>query len=111
MSSTPDTSRTNAGGPQPPFRLLVDWLSNPAAYPERPSSVRLVETHISCVFLTEKFAYKLRKQVRFDFLDFSTVELRRLDCLEVIRLNRRLAADVYLGLVAVRRSVDGKSWV
>jgi aminoglycoside phosphotransferase family enzyme len=82
--------------------LLVDWLSRPEAYPEHPASVRRVETHISCVFLTERFAYKLKKPVRFDFLDFSTVELRRRACEEEIRLNRRLAPEVYLGL-AIRR--------
>ncbi|MCC7085238.1 MAG: AAA family ATPase [Pirellulales bacterium] len=90
---------------------LVDWLSTPDAYPERPASVRLVETHISCVFLTDRFAYKLKKPVRFDFLDFSTIELRRNACEEEVRLNRRLAAEVYLGLAAVRRDAAGNFYL
>lgn len=91
--------------------LLIDWLSTPEAYPDRTASVRRVETHISCVFLTERFAYKLKKPVQFDFLDFSTAELRRRACEEEIRLNRRLAPEVYLGLVAVRRDAAGKFYL
>jgi uncharacterized protein len=91
--------------------LLTDWLSTPAAYSERPAAVRRIETHISCVFLTERFAYKLKKPVRFDFLDFSAVELRRRACEEEIRLNRRLAPEVYLGLVAARRDAAGQFYL
>lgn len=54
---------------------------------------------MSCVFLTDRHAYKLKKPVRYPFLDFSTLEARRRDCDEEIRLNRRLARDVYLGVV------------
>jgi len=63
--------------------------------------VEQVETHISWVFLTQDFAYKLKKPVRFEFLDFSTAELRRQACEDEVRLNRRLAADVYLGVVPI----------
>jgi aminoglycoside phosphotransferase family enzyme len=63
---------------------------------------------MSWVFLTERHAYKLKKPVRYDFLDFSTLKARRLDCNEEIRLNRRLAADVYLDVVALTIDSQGK---
>jgi aminoglycoside phosphotransferase family enzyme/predicted kinase len=87
--------------------LLVQWLLRPQTYPESTASVAVVETHISWVFLTDDFAYKLKKPVKFDFLDFSTAELRRAACEDEVRLNRRLAADVYLGVVAVQRDEYG----
>ena len=87
---------------------LIDWLSTPRAYANHPASVRRIETHISCVFLTDHFAYKLKKPVRFEFVDFSTLALRRQACQEEIRLNRRLAPEVYLGVVALRRDDTGR---
>lgn len=86
---------------------LLDWLGQPAHYPELPGEVHLVETHISWVFLTDRHAYKLKKPVRFDFLDFSTPERRRQACEEEVRLNRRLAGNVYLGVVALVRDRHG----
>lgn len=77
----------------------VRFLERPGAYPGRPERVETVETHMAWVFLTDRFAYKLKKPVRYDYLDFSTVEARRRDGLEEVRLNRRLAAGVYLGIV------------
>lgn len=77
----------------------VAFLGRPDAYPEAPARVEAVETHMSWVFLTDAHAYKLKKPVRYAYLDFSTVEARRLDCAQEVRLNRRLAADVYLGVV------------
>src|SRR5262245_40912364 len=108
MAAAPKPSTSNTPHSELPTpNLLADWLSTPAAYSERPAAVRRVETHISCVFLTDRFAYKLKKPVQFDFLDFSTSQLRRHACEEEIRLNRRLAPDVYLGLVAARRDANG----
>ena len=66
-----------------------------------------VETHMSWVFLTEHFAYKLKKPVRYDFLDFRSLESRRSNSEEEIRLNRRLAPDVYLGVVPLTEEEDG----
>jgi aminoglycoside phosphotransferase family enzyme/predicted kinase len=66
--------------------------------------VTLVETHISWLFLAGRLAFKLKKPVRLPFLDFSTPALRWHFCAEEIRLNRRLCASLYRGLVAVRRS-------
>ncbi len=80
----------------------VAFLRRPDSYPERPKPVEAVETHMSWVFLTDHHAYKLKKPVRYDFLDFSSIEARRLDCQEELRLNRRLAPDVYLGTLPIR---------
>jgi aminoglycoside phosphotransferase family enzyme len=81
----------------------VRFLARPTAYPEAPERVETVETHMAWVFLTDRFAYKLKKPVRYDYLDFSTVEARRRDGLEEVRLNRRLAGGVYLGIVPLTR--------
>ena len=71
------------------------------------SAVRLIETHISWVLLTAAFAYKLKKPVQLSFLDFSTLAARRHFCVEELRLNRRLAASVYLDVVDVCDSPQG----
>jgi uncharacterized protein len=81
-------------------QLVRERLSDAAAYAEGgPVEVR--ETHISVVFLTPTHAWKLLKPVKFDFLDFSTREARYAECWNEVRLNRRLAGDVYLDVVPV----------
>lgn len=77
----------------------------------QPRAVKVVETHISWVFLTDKWALKLKKPVKFDFLDFSTLELRRGACEEEVRLNRRLAGDVYVGVRALELDEEGKLYL
>ena len=66
---------------------------------------RVIETHISWVILAGEFAYKLKKPVNLGFLDFSTLERRHFFCGEELRLNRRLAPDIYLEVVPVAGSV------
>ncbi|MDA8381944.1 MAG: hypothetical protein M0037_02510, partial [Betaproteobacteria bacterium] len=92
--------------PTPTLEAKVAFLKRPEAYPERPAEVQAVETHISWVFLTDDHAYKLKKPVRHAYLDFSTLEARRLDCEAEVRLNRRLAPAVYLGTVALTYSQE-----
>ena len=75
---------------------LVEALSDPAFYPHPVDEVQFLQTHISSVFLTGEFVYKLKKPVNFGFLDFSTVELRKLYCRAEVELNSRLAPSVYL---------------
>lgn len=82
------------------------FLGAPAAYAARPASVETIETHMSFVFLAGARAYKLKKPVRYPFLDFSTIAARERDCREELRLNRRLAPDVYLGLVPLTAEDD-----
>jgi uncharacterized protein len=95
--------------PSPPtLDELKAALARPEAYPEPTTRVEVIETHISVVFLTNGFAYKLKKPVRYDFLDFSTLEKRAAACREELRLNRRLAHDVYLDVVPVVRRADGR---
>lgn len=87
---------------------LIEALSRPAAYPHHPRRVELRETHISWVFLAGKLAYKLKKPVVLDFVDYGTAERRHRMCEEEVRLNRRLAPDIYLGVRGVRL-VDGRA--
>jgi len=85
----------------------VAFLRQPDTYPDRPKRVEVIETHMSWVFLTESLAYKLKKPVRYDFLDFSTLEARHKNCEREVRLNRRLAGHVYLGTVPLTIQGDG----
>jgi aminoglycoside phosphotransferase family enzyme/predicted kinase len=81
---------------------LFAALSNPECYPHPVSGVRVLETHISWVLLTGEYAYKIKKPVYLGFLDFSTLGLRRHYCEEELRLNRRLAPELYVELVEIR---------
>lgn len=67
----------------------------------------LIETHISWILLEKDYAYKIKKPVKFWFLDFSTLEKRRFDCEEEIRLNRRFSPDIYLGTVPITKNAHG----
>jgi aminoglycoside phosphotransferase family enzyme len=89
------------------LREKVSHLSRPESYPEQPAAVEVVQTHMSCVFLTAQHAWTLKKPVRHDFLDFSTLEARHADCEEELRLNRRLAPDVYLEVVPLALTPQG----
>jgi hypothetical protein len=86
---------------------FIDALSHPEAYPDRPSHVSMRQTHISWLFFTDRFVYKVKKPVNFGFLDFTTLQARRFFCEEEVRLNRRLAPAVYLGVVEVKRHDGG----
>ncbi len=66
----------------------------------------IIETHISWLLLTEQYAYKIKKPVNFGFLDFSTLEKRRFCCTEELRLNKRLAAELYLEVVPITGTPD-----
>lgn len=85
---------------------LVKALSDPAFYPHPVDRVRFLQTHISSVFLTGDIAYKLKKPVNFGFLDFSTLELRKIYCRAEVELNSRLAPSVYLEAAPVTREGD-----
>jgi len=80
---------------------LLQRLLTPAAYPHPVTSVTLIETHISWVFLTGDYVYKVKKPVNFGFLDFSSLERRRHFCEEEVRLNRRFAPAFYLDAVPI----------
>ena len=76
----------------------------PEAYEEEPGRIELVQTHISFVFLTRDFAYKVKKAVNLGFLDFTTLERRRFYCEKELKLNRRLCKGMYLKVVAINKS-------
>ena len=82
-------------------RRLVQGLRDPACYPHPVGSISILETHISFIVLTGTFAYKIKKPVDFGFLDFTTLEKRRFFCQEELRLNARLAPQIYLDVVPI----------
>ena len=85
---------------------LVAALRNPACYPHPAEQVEVIETHISYVLLSGAYAYKIKKAVALGFLDFSTLARRRMYCEEELRLNRRLAPELYLAVVAITGAPD-----
>lgn len=86
----------------------VRFLGRPDSYPERPSRVDIIETHYSWIFLTDTHAYKLKKPVRGVGFDFRSVAARRRNAALELRLNRRLAPEIYLGIVPLSLGADGK---
>lgn len=90
---------------------LISALSDPRVWPGVVTEVKVevIETHISSVLLVGNFAYKIKKPLDLGFLDFSTLERRRHFCHEEIRLNRRLAPDIYLDVVPITGSPDAPS--
>ncbi|WP_448044196.1 hypothetical protein [Bradyrhizobium liaoningense] len=85
----------------------VAFLSRPESYSPVPDRLQARETHMSWVFMNGARVYKLKKPVRFPYLDFSTSARRRTACLAEASLNRRLAPDVYLGVVPLTESPSG----
>lgn len=88
----------------PASTALVDWLSRGEPWGERPT---VVETHAALVFLTGSRAFKLKKAVDLGYLDFSTVEKRRVVLARELERNARTAPSLYLRLIPVRRTGDG----
>lgn len=86
---------------------IIAALRQPAAYPDPVGAVEVIQTHISVVFLAGDYAYKLKKPVDFGFLDFTTPQRRLAACQAEVRLNRRLCAHTYLGVVEVRATPQG----
>ncbi len=80
---------------------LFKAMEDPGLYPHPAGPVTVEETHISQVFLTGEFVYKIKKNVNLGFLDFSTLEKRRLFCEKEVALNRRLTRDIYLDVVPI----------
>jgi aminoglycoside phosphotransferase family enzyme/predicted kinase len=91
----------------PDQQPVIDFLHDPRSYGHAAEPFEVRQTHISWVFLAGPYAYKLKKAVSLGFLDYSTPRLRRHFCEEEVRLNRRLAPGIYLGVVSLRER-DGK---
>ena len=99
-------TRGEAGQDQLSMAGKVGFLSSPAAHGGAAVDVR--ETRAAWVFLAGDRAWKLKKPVRFDHLDYSSLEARARICAEEVRLNRRLASDVYLGVARLTVEADGR---
>ncbi len=82
---------------------LQKALLRPELYPDHPRSVKFIETHISLLFLTGNYVYKVKKPVDFGFLDFTTLEKRKFFCEQEVKLNRRLSPTIYLGVVKIAK--------
>lgn len=90
----------------PSWEDICAFLADPANHAEGPAGVERIETHISVIFLAGDLAYKIKKPVVFPFLDYSTHESRRRACVNEVRINRRTAPELYLGVVPITH--DGK---
>jgi len=93
-------------GSERAYAAMLAALQRPETYPDRPAAVRCVQTHYSWVFLTDRYAYKLKKPIRIRGADLRTLSARQAACQTELTLNRRLAPTTYLDVVPVR-SVGG----
>jgi aminoglycoside phosphotransferase family enzyme len=85
-------------------KQVVEALKEPEAYDEETGKIEVKQTHISFIFLTQNHVYKVKKAVNLGFLDFTTLEKRRIFCEKELELNRRLCGDMYLEVVPVNRA-------
>ncbi|MDE2358570.1 MAG: AAA family ATPase [Betaproteobacteria bacterium] len=104
-SSTHDGASTPM---DPGLDAKLAFLLRPQTYPETTTRVERAQTHLSWVFLTDAHAYKLKKPIRSDFVDLRTTADRRRNCRAEVRLNRRLAPDVYLCAVPITCDAAGR---
>jgi len=86
---------------------LANVLLESRVYPHPAAEIKRLETHMSWIFLTGTYAYKIKKPIHFEFADFSTLSLREHYCREELRLNRLFAPELYLGVVPIIQSADG----
>ena len=105
MTPQPPGGARNVCQPQ---EDVVAFLSSPDTF--GGAEVTRIDTHLSHVFLAGPRVYKIKRAVRYDFADFSTPELRRRACENEVRINRRTAPEMYLGVVPIYRGADGPAW-
>lgn len=96
-----------APAPRSEATFTIDALLTPTAFSHRVERLQLIETHVSWLVLTGPFVYKIKKPVHYDFLDASTLERRRHLCHEELRLNRRLAPQLYVDVVTIAAGEAG----
>lgn len=84
-----------------PLPQIIKALLEPGRYPDPAQRVELIETHASWLLLAGEFVYKIKKPLTLPFLDYGTLEKRRACCEAELRLNRRFAPDIYLGVIAI----------
>lgn len=90
----------------PTQQQLIAALLDPGRYPHSARKVQLIETHISWVLLSGRYAYKIKKALNLEFLDFTTLASRRFYCEEELRINRRMAPQIYLDVIPIGGSHD-----
>jgi aminoglycoside phosphotransferase family enzyme/predicted kinase len=87
---------------------VVAFLGDPASYPTKPDRIERFETHGALVFLAGEEAWKIKRAVRFPYMDLSTPEKRRAVCLREVEINWRFAPEIYLGCTPITRAHDGR---
>lgn len=85
----------------------VEYMMNHCTFPDTCNEPVLKETHISWIVLTDNFAFKIKRPVKFSFLDFSSIDKRKFYCQQEIKLNRRTAPEMYLGVVSITNQMAG----
>ena len=86
---------------------VIAFLSDPSSYGQGVARVEIIETHVSLVFIAGDRAYKLKRDVKYPYLDFSTAERRRQACFAELALNRRTAPALYLEVRGIGRTAAG----
>jgi hypothetical protein len=87
---------------------VIDWLNNPLAYGARDSDIRCITTHAAMVFLVGAHAYKIKRAVKYPYLDFSTLALRKAALDRELALNKRTAPAIYERVISVNRDENGR---
>ena len=87
-------------------RLIQQLLSHPESFGHATDDIDHIETHISHLLLVGQYAYKIKKPLNLGFLDFSTLEKRRRNCEEELRLNQRMAPALYIEVVAIGGTLE-----
>lgn len=100
--------QANPSDPELSLEAKVAFLRQRDSHSDCPAHVEAIETHMSWVFVTSRFAYKLKKPIHRGTLDYRALDRRLLNCRREVELNRRLAPDVYLGVVPLTVSPDGR---
>src|ERR1700747_1261161 len=95
------TGTSQSAAPRCNLPAIVEAMMRPEMYPNHPRSVEIRQTHVSYAFIAGDHVYKIKKPVRFAFLDACTLARRHQLCLDEVRLNRRIAPDVYLGVLPI----------
>ncbi len=86
----------------------IAFLEDPKSYDPQPESVKRIDTHAAIVFLSGKHAYKIKRAVRYPYLDFSTLEKRRQACLHELERNKPTAPEIYLDVGSINRTSEGR---
>jgi aminoglycoside phosphotransferase family enzyme len=95
------------GGVDSSQAKVLDFMGRPRSYQPSPATVERIDTHASVVFLAGPFAYKVKRAVKYPFLDFSTLKKRHRACLHELSVNRRTAPRLYLEVLPITIDESG----